>query len=48
MLELDWQLDTELQSKILKTYGEMEVASDQVMDRIDAMIHEKHGQGAAL
>lgn len=47
MLELDWQHDAELQSKILKTYGEMEVASDQVMDRIDAMICEKHGQGAA-
>jgi uncharacterized protein YfbU (UPF0304 family) len=48
MLDLDWQHDTDLQSKILKTYGEMESASDQVMDRIDAMIHEKHGQGAAL
>ena len=43
MLDGEWQRDTKLQSKILATYGEMEDASDRVMDRIDAMINEKHG-----
>ncbi|MCU7843721.1 MAG: CZB domain-containing protein [Candidatus Thiodiazotropha sp. (ex Monitilora ramsayi)] len=43
MLDLEWQKDDELQGKILATYGEMEDASDHVMDRINAMINEKHG-----
>ncbi|MCU7795661.1 MAG: CZB domain-containing protein [Candidatus Thiodiazotropha sp. (ex Myrtea spinifera)] len=42
-LSEDWQKDTELQGKILVTYQDMEHASDRVMDRIDAMINEKHG-----
>jgi methyl-accepting chemotaxis protein len=38
----DWQRNKQLHSKIIDTYKEMERASDRVMDRIDAMIGEKH------
>ncbi|MEW8505873.1 MAG: methyl-accepting chemotaxis protein [Candidatus Thiodiazotropha sp.] len=38
----NWQQDPELQKTIIDTYKEMEHASDMVMDRIDAMITEKH------
>ncbi|MEW8490188.1 MAG: methyl-accepting chemotaxis protein [Candidatus Thiodiazotropha endolucinida] len=41
-LSEDWQKDQQLQKKIISTCTEMEHASDQVMDRIDAMISEKH------
>jgi Na+/phosphate symporter len=34
--------DKQVHSKIIDTYKEMEHASDHVMDRIDAMIEEKH------
>ncbi len=39
----DWQKDPQLQIHILETYKQMEYASDRVMERIDAMIVEKHG-----
>ncbi|MCU7934173.1 MAG: CZB domain-containing protein [Candidatus Thiodiazotropha sp. (ex Dulcina madagascariensis)] len=42
-LTQEWQKDQELQARIFETYKEMEHSSDQVMDRIDAMITEKHG-----
>ncbi|MEJ2590208.1 MAG: methyl-accepting chemotaxis protein [Candidatus Thiodiazotropha sp.] len=42
-LSLEWQQDSELQHRILENYKAMEAASDQVMNRIDAMIVEKHG-----
>lgn len=38
-----WQQDPDLQAKILDNYKAMEAASDQVMDRVDALIVEKHG-----
>ncbi len=41
-LKQDWQQDQQLQKEIIETYREMEHASDKVMDRIDAMIFEKH------
>jgi methyl-accepting chemotaxis protein len=42
-LSQDWQKDVQLQINILETYKQMEQASDRVMERIDAMIVEKHG-----
>ncbi|MEW8026778.1 MAG: methyl-accepting chemotaxis protein [Candidatus Thiodiazotropha sp.] len=41
-LSEDWQKDQQLQKQIIDTYTEMEHASDQVMERIDTMISEKH------
>ncbi|MEW8562986.1 MAG: methyl-accepting chemotaxis protein [Candidatus Thiodiazotropha sp.] len=38
----EWQTNPKLQQTIIDTYKEMEYASDMVMDRIDAMISEKH------
>ncbi|MET0067101.1 MAG: methyl-accepting chemotaxis protein [Candidatus Thiodiazotropha sp.] len=43
LLAQDWEKDTELLEQILVKYQHMEEASDLVMDRIDAMITEKHG-----
>ncbi|MES9833997.1 MAG: methyl-accepting chemotaxis protein [Candidatus Thiodiazotropha sp. DIVDIV] len=42
LLSLDWEKDKTLLQKILNNYRHMEEASDRVMDRIDAMINEKH------
>ncbi|MET0071293.1 MAG: methyl-accepting chemotaxis protein [Candidatus Thiodiazotropha sp.] len=38
----EWRTNPKLQKTIIETYKEMEHASDMVMDRIDAMIAEKH------
>ncbi|MBT3045952.1 MAG: methyl-accepting chemotaxis protein [Candidatus Thiodiazotropha sp.] len=38
----EWRTNPKLQKTIIDTYKEMEYASDMVMDRIDAMISEKH------
>jgi hypothetical protein len=43
LLSQDWEKDKVQLDKILKNYRHMEQASDHVMDRIDAMITEKHG-----
>jgi len=43
LLSLDWQKNKELLDRILESYRHMEEASDRVMDRVDAMIAEKHG-----
>ncbi len=43
LLAQDWQKDKGILSRILDNYRHMEEASDRVMDRIDAMITEKHG-----
>jgi methyl-accepting chemotaxis protein len=43
LLSQDWQKDKVLLDKILENYRHMEEASNRVMDRIDAMISEKHG-----
>ena len=43
LLAQDWQKDKALLVQILDNYRHMEEASDRVMDRIDAMITEKHG-----
>ncbi len=43
LLTQDWEKDKQLLEQILVKYQHMEEASDQVMDRIDAMITEKHG-----
>jgi hypothetical protein len=43
LLSQDWQKNKELLQQILDNYRYMEEASDRVMDRIDAMITEKHG-----
>jgi methyl-accepting chemotaxis protein len=42
LLSHDWEKDKTILSDILKNYREMEEASDRVMERIDAMISEKH------
>ncbi|MEW8205262.1 MAG: methyl-accepting chemotaxis protein [Candidatus Thiodiazotropha taylori] len=42
LLSKDWQKDRILLQHILENYRHMEDASDRVMDRIDAMITEKH------
>jgi methyl-accepting chemotaxis protein len=43
LLSQNWEKDKGLLDKILENYQHMEEASDRVMDRIDAMITEKHG-----
>ncbi len=43
LLAQDWEKDRVLLDEILSNYRQMEEASDRVMDRIDAMITEKHG-----
>lgn len=43
LLSRDWQRNRELLRQIVDNYRHMEEASDRVMDRIDAMIIEKHG-----
>ncbi len=43
LLSQNWQKNKELLATILDNYRHMEEASDRVMDRIDAMITEKHG-----
>lgn len=43
LLSQDWEKDKVLLDKILQNYRHMEEASNHVMDRIDAMITEKHG-----
>ena len=43
LLAHDWLHNAELQDQILDNYREMETFSNQVMERIDAMISEKHG-----
>ena len=43
LLTQDWEKDRALLAEILENYRQMEEASDRVMDRIDAMITEKHG-----
>ena len=43
LLSQDWEKDKALLEQILDNYRHMEEASDRVMDRIDAMITEKHG-----
>ena len=43
LLSQDWEKDKLLLDSILRNYHQMEQASDRVMDRIDAMITEKHG-----
>jgi hypothetical protein len=42
LLSRDWQMNKELLQQILDNYRSMEDASDRGMDRIDAMITEKH------
>ncbi len=43
LLSKNWEKNKELLEQILDKYQTMEAASDRVMDRIDAMIAEKHG-----
>ncbi|MEW8627143.1 MAG: methyl-accepting chemotaxis protein [Candidatus Thiodiazotropha sp.] len=43
LLSKEWEKDRTLLKSILENYRQMEEASDRVMDRIDAMITEKHG-----
>ncbi len=42
LLSQEWQKDPELLAQILANYRQMEEASDRVMDRMDALITEKH------
>ncbi|MCG8487600.1 MAG: CZB domain-containing protein [Chromatiales bacterium] len=42
LLSKEWEKDRTLLKSILENYRQMEEASDRVMDRIDAMITEKH------
>ncbi|MEJ2394202.1 MAG: methyl-accepting chemotaxis protein [Candidatus Thiodiazotropha sp.] len=42
LLSQEWQKDPELLAQILANYQHMEEASDRVMDRMDALITEKH------
>ena len=43
LLSQDWKKNRKLLDEILNNYRNMEQASDRVMDRIDALIIEKHG-----
>ena len=42
MLSKEWEKDKSLLQNILENYRQMEEASDRVMDRINAMVTEKH------
>jgi methyl-accepting chemotaxis protein len=42
LLALDWVRDSRLHDRILDSFQEMEQQSDRVMDRINAMVMEKH------
>lgn len=47
LLALDWVRDSRLHDSILVSFREMEQQSDRVMDRINAMVMEKHSQKEA-